>query len=501
LSCSWSKIKYMQFNQVTILPTYDKRPPLHPVTLTFLSPGLESDFHQFYIKRSIGFVRIAMFLAIFLYMVFGILDYYNLHDSMFDIMVTRVTVSLSILGCLGFTYIKNYAEHLQFLMSSVVILAGLGIIYMIFLSNGIGGHNYYAGLILAVMYAHGLMRLRFLYASITTWFVILAYLYVFMALIETRNEILLNNAFFLIAANIMGMFTSYWIEFYMRNSFWQSKELEQTTTELKSEYLRKSAELDASREIQLDMLPDSSPYHPEYEFAFYMSTASEIGGDYYDYTTDDDHAITLAIGDATGHGSRAGAMVTAIKILFLDHASKLGLIDFLSNVSNSIRRIGFNKLYMSFAIARIHHTRISLAGAGMPAGYLYRNDTGLVDQVELKGFPLGSPADYPYREQHFDLALGDTLMLLTDGLPELFNRDKYMFGYDRTEEIFRNNATLKPQMIIGQFEKKISDWLQGAQQNDDITILILQRKKSSREYNTSDRFGKGSNPSLNTPPG
>jgi len=468
----------MQFNQGTILPTYDQRPPVHPVSLTFESPDMEAEFQRFYIIRSIGFVRIVMLLAVFLYMIFGILDYYNLNESMFEIMVTRITVSASILGCIGFSYFKNYSEHLQFLMSFVVILAGLGIIYMIYLANGFGGHSYYAGLILAVMYAHGLMRLRFMYASITTWSIIIAYFFVFISIVDTSSDILLNNAFFLVAANIMGMFTSYWIEFYMRNSFWQSKQLEKTTTELKSEYLRKSAELDASREIQLDMLPDSSPFHPEYEFAFFMSTASEVGGDYYDFSTDENHAITLAIGDATGHGSRAGAMVTAIKILFLDYASKLGLIDFLSNASKSIRRIGFNKLYMSFAIARIQQTELSIAGAGMPSGYLYRYTTGIVEKIELKGFPLGSPADYPYIEQRYKLERGDTLMLLTDGLPELFNPDKCMFGYNKIEQIFSEHATLKPRVIIEQFKQAIDNWLQETQQNDDITFLILQRKRN-----------------------
>jgi sigma-B regulation protein RsbU (phosphoserine phosphatase) len=47
-----------------------------------------------------------------------------------------------------------------------------------------------------------------------------------------------------------------------------------------------------------------------------MDTATEVGGDYYDFHVSEDGTMTLAIGDATGHGVKAGIMVTAAKILF-----------------------------------------------------------------------------------------------------------------------------------------------------------------------------------------
>ena len=47
-----------------------------------------------------------------------------------------------------------------------------------------------------------------------------------------------------------------------------------------------------------------------------MFTATEVGGDYYDFDLGDDGTLTVAIGDATGHGMRAGTLVTATKSLF-----------------------------------------------------------------------------------------------------------------------------------------------------------------------------------------
>src|SRR5437870_4042465 len=71
------------------------------------------------------------------------------------------------------------------------------------------------------------------------------------------------------------------------------------------EYERKSAELEEARRFQLSMLPKEVPQVDGYDIAVFTHTATEVGGDYYDFHVDDgDMAIT--IGDATGHGARDG---------------------------------------------------------------------------------------------------------------------------------------------------------------------------------------------------
>ncbi|MCK7523473.1 MAG: hypothetical protein MZV64_40370 [Ignavibacteriales bacterium] len=127
---------------------------------------------------------------------------------------------------------------------------------------------------------------------------------------------IINSSFFLSSANTLGMFASYGIEYYMRSEYLKSYLLKEKSAELNNEYVRKSNELESARQIQLSMLPQALPEHPELEIAVTMQTASEIGGDYYDFHLAEDNTLTFAIGDATGHGAKAGAMVTAIKTLF-----------------------------------------------------------------------------------------------------------------------------------------------------------------------------------------
>jgi hypothetical protein len=85
----------------------------------------------------------------------------------------------------------------------------------------------------------------------------------------------------------------------------------------KAENQRRAQELEEARQLQLSMLPQKIPQLPELDLAVYMKPATEVGGDYYDFHLGKDGALTVAVGDATGHGLKAGTMVTAMKSLFM----------------------------------------------------------------------------------------------------------------------------------------------------------------------------------------
>ena len=65
----------------------------------------------------------------------------------------------------------------------------------------------------------------------------------------------------------------------------------------------------------MSLLPSTVPELPDLHVAVYLKTATEVGGDYYDFSEEADGTLTVAIGDATGHGLRAGIMVAVAKSL------------------------------------------------------------------------------------------------------------------------------------------------------------------------------------------
>ena len=106
-------------------------------------------------------------------------------------------------------------------------LTGLGIIVMIFYAARIANnYTYYAGLILIFIFGYTFIRARFIYASIAGWSIVISYEIAAIFLLETPIEILINNNYFFISANIIGMFISYFMEYYARRDFYMRLLLE-----------------------------------------------------------------------------------------------------------------------------------------------------------------------------------------------------------------------------------------------------------------------------------
>ncbi|MDR8389642.1 SpoIIE family protein phosphatase [Aliifodinibius sp. S!AR15-10] len=449
---------------------------LHPVTLSFKDADLNQAFEKYTTLHSLSFVRTSLSLAIGLYVVFGFLDPLITPEILSELIVIRVINCIIFAGVIYLTYTDWGLKNFQFMMSMVLLVAGLGLVSIIALLEITAGYHHFAGIILAIMYAHGLLRLRFIYASIITWFVILAYITAIMYLAITPFEVFIINIFFLLSANIMGMIASYWLEYYMKAGYLNEQIVHEKSDQLKVEYDRKSNELESARRLQLKMLPQKFPYCPNYEFAFSMKAASEVGGDYYDYHRTEDEVLTFGIGDATGHGLQASVMVTAIKLLFAEHAVNSELTDFLKRASHSISLMDFRKLYMAFAIGRLRDNTLELGGAGMPPALIYRYKTNSVEQIPLKGLPLGSKAEFPYKKVTTEIEPGDAVMFMTDGLPELFNRNGDMIGYKHVAKIFAKAAHLDPDSILNHLNTVSESWLNGHSQNDDMTFFIFKRR-------------------------
>jgi serine phosphatase RsbU (regulator of sigma subunit) len=253
----------------------------------------------------------------------------------------------------------------------------------------------------------------------------------------------------------------------------QSREDEVKRRLLEVEFRQKAEELEEARTLQLSMLPTVLPRAAGGKVTAYMTTATEVGGDYYDFHTGADGVLTLAIGDATGHGMRAGMMVTAVKSLFSTISDEEGLVDFLKRASRALKRMNLPRLYMSLTVARWDGRTLTVAGAGMPPVVVFRASTGEVEEFVHKTMPLGSFPDFPYRESSIDLGPGDVLVMMSDGLPERFNPGRDMFGYDRAVEAVRSAALGAPEAIITQLVSMADEWASGAPAEDDMTFVCL----------------------------
>ncbi len=245
---------------------------------------------------------------------------------------------------------------------------------------------------------------------------------------------------------------------------------------IRAENDRKTHELEEARRLQLSMLPKHLPELPHLDIAVYMKTATEVGGDYYDFHVALDGTLTVVIGDATGHGLKAGTMVTAAKSLFSSHAANPDILFTFSEMTRCIKHMDMHMLSMCLSIVKIAQNRLTISSAGMPPALLYRGKDQLLEEIEIKGMPLGTFTDFPYEIRETTLDAGDTLLLMSDGFPELFNAKNELLGYDRVGDFFLKAANEEVGEIIEHLKSTAFEWSGDTPPNDDITFVVIKAR-------------------------
>ncbi|RJP64549.1 MAG: hypothetical protein C4539_14330 [Ignavibacteriales bacterium] len=255
-----------------------------------------------------------------------------------------------------------------------------------------------------------------------------------------------------------------------------AKEQEIQNRILEAENNRKTKELEDARKLQLSILPKTFPQFVNFDIAARMRTATEVGGDYYDYHISNDGTVTIIIGDATGHGTKAGIMTTLVKSLFDTMAHTFFIPDFFNHCTRIIKKMNFGNLFMALAIVKIKNYRLVTSSAGIPPILYYSSVNKEVEEIILKGMPVGAVNDFSYQQQTRDLHPGDTFLLITDGFIEMFNKDKEMFEFDRVKDIFSKLAEKPVELILDSLFETADKWQDGCLQEDDITFVVIKIK-------------------------
>ena len=107
----------------------------------------------------------------------------------------------------------------------------------------------------------------------------------------------------------------------------QAKAAETQARLIQADNDRKTKELEEARELQLSMLPKELPVISHLDIAVYMKTATEVGGDYYDFIIKDagkNGQIAIAVGDVSGHGISSALLMATVRSSLRQRLSQPG---------------------------------------------------------------------------------------------------------------------------------------------------------------------------------
>lgn len=263
-------------------------------------------------------------------------------------------------------------------------------------------------------------------------------------------------------------------ELQAKASEMQARAAEAQNQAIQSESDRKTKELEDARALQLSMLPQEIPEISDLDIAVFMKTATEVGGDYYDFSWKSDGSINVAIGDATGHGMKAGTLVAAMKALFTSNSANMNMTDFFNSTNQALKEMHLERVMMGFGMLNIFKKNVIFANAGMPPLYHYHKDSGDLEEIKLTGMPLGAMAKTNYDALNLKVSSGDALLMLSDGMPEQLNASGEMFGYERIVSNFLQVADKPAQEIIDHLKDSGSDWIDDRDPDDDVTFVVVK---------------------------
>jgi len=184
--------------------------------------------------------------------------------------------------------------------------------------------------------------------------------------------------------------------------------------------------------------------------------------------------LTVAVGDATGHGLKAGTVVTATKGLFINLAHAPDIPDTFKQISRSLKAMNLRGLYMGMTMLKVKDNQVNLSCAGMPSVLVYRENDRRIEEISIKAMPLGSITNFPYQQMQISLLVGDTIVVMSDGFPEMFNEAGEMIADETAKNVLAQTARQSPQEIINHFVEAGQNWAGTRPADDDVTFVVLK---------------------------
>ncbi len=212
-------------------------------------------------------------------------------------------------------------------------------------------------------------------------------------------------------------------------------------------------EFEAAREVQQQLVVPAVDV-PGFRIESAYAPAKQVGGDFFRILPGEDGGVLVVVGDVSGKGLKAAMTVSAIMGALHDYSSSrpANVLEHLNRVLHG--RVGGFVTCCATLIAA--DGTMALANAGNPAPY--RNGQEMAVQP---GLPLGLLEAATYDETRYQIAPGDRITFVSDGVIEATSSTGELYGFDRTQAISN-----QPAHTIVEAVKQFG-------QEDDITVLTL----------------------------
>ena len=257
----------------------------------------------------------------------------------------------------------------------------------------------------------------------------------------------------------------------------RTRELAAKNADLLHAQSQVNEELRVARELQQSILPTQFPPHAAYHGHAFMRAARMIGGDFYDIFALDDHRLGLVVADVSGKGVPAALFMVLVRTILQDLAMR-GLPPGACLAEANRQLIARNPLSMFvtvvYGVMDVRSGLFTFCSGGHLMPYVLRAD-GSAQVVTGRAAPmLGLIEEARYAECTVELAPGDGILLLTDGVIECFNLGDEAFGEERLLQFLAAAGTLPVERLLDGLIQSLNTFSADCPVSDDVTALVVR---------------------------
>jgi serine phosphatase RsbU (regulator of sigma subunit) len=242
-----------------------------------------------------------------------------------------------------------------------------------------------------------------------------------------------------------------------------------------------AGELAAAFRIQMGILPKPGDLTPDPRFNLdaQLVPAKHVGGDLYDFFKIDRDHLFVAIGDVSGKGVPASLFMAVGKALCKSCAlrEELDIGAIMQRANAEISRDNNEMLFITLfaGVLDLRSGLLSFCNAGHDPPFLVTPGEAPRQVTTIGGPPLCVMDDFPYASEAFQMAPGEILCLVTDGVTEAMNSDGTLMGHERVVSAL---AGLPPDGdaagLAAGLHAAVTAFVAGADPSDDLTLLAVQ---------------------------
>ena len=210
-------------------------------------------------------------------------------------------------------------------------------------------------------------------------------------------------------------------------------------------------------------------------FAIYHP-ARIVSGDLYDFILLDNENLYFTIGDVSGKGLSAAFFMSVAQTLLKNNSKYRSPGKIIAQTNNELYTNNQHQFFLTCftGVLNLKTGILKYCNAAHTASLVLRNNGDLNELNNSHGMPLGLYPNRIYPESETKLKPGDSIILYSDGVTEMQDKEKLHYGSERFGEILKKSAGSDPENTIKNIENDLKIFRGTTSQSDDVTIMIIK---------------------------